>query len=187
MSLISTVANYGGRQPNNTSYIKQFVESASSFVTWIFKKTNGITYIEPSNTSKPIRIPQNVIINGDLTVYGIFNNPSDETIKKNIWHSTGYYLSLDDGTDCKIMELNPCEFQYKKQKEEDTRIHHGFIAQEVEKVFPELIGTTEDEEGNQIKTVNYIEMIPLLLTQLHIFREKINRLETDIENIKERI
>lgn len=173
MSLISTVSNYGGRQPNNTSYIKQFVESTSNFVMWIFKKNNGITYIEPSNTTKPIRIPQNVIINGDLTVYGIFNNPSDEIIKKNIVSLSTTSISKN------ILNLNPCQYQYKNQNENDEKYHYGLIAQEVEINFPELIGHTQYED-KIIKTVNYLEIIPLLLHEIKILQEEVNELKSKI-------
>lgn len=38
MSLIGTVANYGGKQPSNTQDIKQFVVGAGgSYVVWIYK------------------------------------------------------------------------------------------------------------------------------------------------------
>jgi hypothetical protein len=51
--------------------------------------------------------------------------------------------------------------------------HFGFIAQEVEKVFPNLVNM--DVDG--MKSVNYLEMIPLLL-------HKINYLERKLEEIK---
>ena len=55
----------------------------------------------------------------------------------------------------------------------DDDKHFGFIAQDVEKEFPNLVST--DSEG--MKSVNYLEMIPLLL-------HKINYLERKLEEIK---
>ena len=51
--------------------------------------------------------------------------------------------------------------------------HFGFIAQDVEKEFPSLVST--DNEG--MKSINYLEMIPLLL-------HKINDLERKIDELK---
>jgi hypothetical protein len=49
------------------------------------------------------------------------------------------------------------------------KIHYGYIAQDFEQLYPSLIATNADE----IKAINYIELIPLLV-------EKINRLELEI-------
>ena len=35
-------ANYGGKQPDNSTYIKQFNSTASGYASWIFKKFNNI-------------------------------------------------------------------------------------------------------------------------------------------------
>ena len=51
-------------------------------------------------------------------------------------------------------------------------IHFGFIAQEVEKEFPNLV--SKDSDG--MKSVNYLEMLPILL-------HKINSLEKKIEEL----
>ena len=74
MSGNSVVSNYGGRQPNNSSYIKQFSSATTGYVNWIYKTINGTKYITPS-TSNDVYLPK------DLTVVGSINNPSDIKIK----------------------------------------------------------------------------------------------------------
>ena len=55
MSLIGTVANYGGRQPNNFQNIKQFVVSGGSQAIWIYKKQpNGLRVQTPADKISPI-------------------------------------------------------------------------------------------------------------------------------------
>ena len=51
--------------------------------------------------------------------------------------------------------------------------HYGFIAQELENVYPELV--SDSEMG--FKTVNYIEMIPILLSQIQSMQMEINMLK----------
>jgi hypothetical protein len=69
----------------------------------------------------------------------------------------------------KLNKLVPKSYNFKN----DNTKHFGFIAQEVEKEFPNLVST--DAEG--MKSVNYLEMIPLLLY-------KINDLERKLDEIK---
>jgi hypothetical protein len=74
----------------------------------------------------------------------------------------------DDDLD-KLNKLVPKSYNFKN----DNIKHFGFIAQEVEKEFPNLVST--DNDG--MKSINYLEMIPLLL-------HKINDLERKIDELK---
>ena len=74
----------------------------------------------------------------------------------------------DDDLD-KLNKLVPKSYNFKN----DNIKHFGFIAQEVEKEFPNLVST--DNDG--MKSINYLEMIPLLL-------HKINDLERNIDELK---
>lgn len=118
MSIVSSVANYGGRQPNNTSYIKQFVTSATSLVEWIFVTTSGTTYIEPSVTNKDIYIPQSMIVNGDLTVNGAFSNPSDARLKCDVCDlEDEKYNKLVGDLSERLAELRPVSYYFKHDVE----------------------------------------------------------------------
>lgn len=91
-----------------------------------------------------------------------FYTRSDIRIKKDIENLTDNHLD-------KLDRLVPKSYKFKN----DGLEHFGFIAQDVEKEFPNLVST--DMEG--LKSVNYLEMIPLLL-------HKINDLERKLEEIK---
>ena len=91
-----------------------------------------------------------------------FYTRSDIRLKSNIEDLT------DDDLD-KLKNVVPKSYKFQNDHEK----HFGFIAQEVEKQFPHLVST--DNEG--MKSVNYLEMIPLLL-------HKINDLERKLEEIK---
>jgi hypothetical protein len=53
----------------------------------------------------------------------------------------------------------------------------GFIAQEVEKIIPELVSTQKDENNTEIKSVAYQNFVALLV-------EAIKELKTEIDNLK---
>ena len=76
---------------------------------------------------------------------------------------------LGDDDLVKLNKLVPKSYNFKN----DNIKHFGFIAQEVEKEFPNLVST--DNDG--MKSINYLEMIPLLL-------HKINHLERNIDELK---
>ena len=155
MSLISTQSNFGGRQPTNTSYVKQFVESPiATVMNWIYQTISGVTYIAPSVTTYPILIPQSMVIDGNLTVYGVFSNPSDERIKRDI-------IDIDPNVAQRVHELRPRQYRLRREGA-DGPTHYGLVAQEVERLYPELVSALEDGT----KAVNYIELVPILLAQL---------------------
>ena len=76
---------------------------------------------------------------------------SDERLKKNI-------LSLDaTSTFDKFIQLNPVTYNWIG--ETATGTHAGFIAQQVETLFPDLVAT--DEQG--MKSVSYTGFIPYII------------------------
>ena len=91
-----------------------------------------------------------------------FYTRSDIQLKKNI-------EDLNDNHLDKLDKLLPKSYNFKN----DNMKHFGFIAQDVEKEFPNLVST--DSEG--MKSVDYLEMIPLLL-------HKINDLERKLDELK---
>jgi hypothetical protein len=158
-NLFSTVGNYSGRQPNNVQSIKQFVSSVNSFVTWIYK--NSKTAITPS-TDTDVLIPKNLYVNGSIY------NPSDINMKYDI-------LPITDDFANNITNLDVVEFKYKGEQ----KIHYGLIAQNVEIYFPELVMTLDMDDR---KTVNYIELIPLMLNKIKFLNQEINSLKDIINN-----
>ncbi len=159
MSIISTAANYGGRVVDNQQGVKQFVVSGTSLAQWIYKRlTNGLLVQTPADKKTP------VLINSDLIVTGSLYNTSDERLKNNI---TEINLEIANN----LCELNPMHFTYKN--ENTNKKHYGLLAQDIEKVFPELV---ENNNINGYKTVNYQELIPLIIA-------KIKKMQGQIDDI----
>jgi hypothetical protein len=166
-ALYSTSQGFSGRQPDYTQNIKQFTASPGyGNAEWIYKNlsSTNTTVITPYDQTKTVLIPK------DLTVLGTINNPSDKTLKENI--------ESIDSRDL-INNLNPVTFQFKndiKQKK-----HYGVIAQELELVYPELVTNTD----TGFKTVNYIELIPILLAQMKNMQKEIDVLKKELADVKQ--
>jgi hypothetical protein len=159
MSIISTSANYGGRINDSQQNIKQFIISGASEAIWIYKRlTNGLLVQTPANQKYP------VLINSDLIITGSLYNTSDERLKQNIKEIT--QDKMDD-----LFTLNPIIFNYKNDK--TNKIHYGVLAQDVEKVFPELV----EDNMSGYKTVNYQELLPLMLAKIKNMQEQIDELK----------
>ena len=162
----STTPNYSGRQGDNVQNIKQFVTSSVGVVDWIYKTLSGsiVKVITPYDQTKTVMIPK------DLLVLGSINNPSDINLKNNIEQIK---------SDANILKnLNPVSFTFKD--DDQNKKHYGFIAQELENLYPELV--SNNELG--FKTVNYIEIIPILLSQMKNMQHEIDKLKEEIKKIK---
>lgn len=159
MSIISTSANYGGRINDSQQNIKQFIISSTSEAVWIYKRLiNGLLVQTPANQKYP------VLINSDLIITGSLYNTSDERLKQNIKEIS--QEKMDD-----LFTLNPIIFNYKNDK--TNKIHYGVLAQDVEKVFPELV----QDNMSGYKTVNYQELLPLMLAKIKNMQLQIDELK----------
>lgn len=93
---------------------------------------------------------------------------SDERLKKNIEPLKGAAE--------KVAALRAVEFDWSDQKERERtgNVHDfGFVAQEVEKVLPELVR----ERSDGMKTVEYGHVVPLLLDVIQDLTKRIEVLE----------
>lgn len=154
--------SYNGKQPNNTSYIKTFT-SGPPRQYW------KIVSHENAKTLTPLYKDANVLIENDLYLEGGFFNTSDIRLKENIY-------PIQDHLADSIMDLSPCEYTYKK--DERKKIHYGFIAQEVQSIFPELV----KEVDNETMVVNVLEMVPLLVSKMKKMQEEIDILKEKVSS-----
>ena len=164
MSVYTTAANYGGRVVDSQQYVKQFFISDPNVVIWTYNRlANGLVVHTPADKKKP------VLINNDLIVTGSIYNTSDEKLKENI-----QTITLDELD--KLSTLNPIHFNFKNGQ--NKKKHYGILAQDVEKIFPELV---ENNNISGYKTVNYQELIPLMLAKIQNMEKEINDLKVHIK------
>lgn len=162
-----TGANYSGRQPNNTAYIKTFVPG-TPISLWKTINYNNKNVITPSSSKT-----DNLYIPGDLTVDGTITNPSDLYLKDNI-------EDLSEDITKSILKIRPTQFVFKSDIMK--KLHYGFIAQEFEEHFPELVVSKVDKDIANLKAINYLEMIPLLVHQVQQMQKEIDELKDQLTN-----
>ncbi len=133
--------------------------------------SNGGTSIGTNNTSGT---PTNgLYVHGDIKNQGGVLHTSDRRFKKNI-------IKIENALE-KLREVNGVYYNWKTEEYPERNFTEkkqiGVIAQEVEKVFPELVNT--DSEG--YKSVNYSKFTSVLIEAI---KEQDERIRTQNERIK---
>lgn len=98
--------------------------------------------------------------NGTATSYNI---TSDERLKENIKDTT-HVVNIDD--------IQVREYDWKS---DGSHQRFGFIAQELETVYPEAVHSPEDPE--EMKSVDYSKLVPLLVKEIQTLKARIEELE----------
>ena len=115
-----------------------------------------------------------VLFDGTTTIAGDLNVNSDARLKANII-SLGSTLS-------KLLQIDGKSYTMKKDESERQKI--GLLAQDIEKVFPELVS-----ESHGVKSVNYQGLVPVLINALKeqdaMMKEQDNRLSKQQNEIDE--
>lgn len=125
------------------------------------------------NTQTPSRFYE-LDVNG--AVQGTsFNATSDSRLKNNI-------ISITNGLST-VNKLRGVSFEWKNKPGKKI---FGVIAQEVEKVVPELVYTneTENEEGFQQKSINYDGLIPYLIESVKTLSTEKDNMQKEIDSLK---
>ena len=112
-----------------------------------------------------------IIANSNITAYG---SASDIRLKENI-------ETIKDPID-KVQKLRGVTFDYKKDGSRST----GLIAQELEKVLPEVVYETvdADNDDNKYKAVRYGNIVGLLVEAIKEQQETIEKLTSRINDLE---
>lgn len=127
---------------------------------------------------------------GDLTYTGTLNNPSDKKLKKSI-------IDVKDGMEL-IMNLRPVNYNFKTNDYNYMNLPEGkqwgFVAQEVEKILPNLVqenlhpkepnNKSSEMEYLEYKSINYIGLIPVLTKAIQEQHQAITDKEEKIEELR---
>jgi len=169
----------GETYTSSSSTPELIVENLSGVMLWI--SDDGTFYKDEGFEFK-----NNIDIAGNCSCNALIQ-ASDQKLKSNIEH-------IQEKDIQSIMELEPVSFQWKKniienKNKDSTKKIYGFIAQDVQKKFPDMI-----QDSSDILRMDYIQIIPLLLEkikQMHITQEQqqkhIHTLETKIDSIEKRL
>ncbi len=87
-----------------------------------------------------------------------------------------------------IGQLNPVTYTFKEDNKFGISfpagLQHGFIAQELEKVLPELVKNHKDEGVGSYKSVNYVALIPLLTKSIQELSAEVESLKSQLADAK---
>ena len=111
---------------------------------------------------------KNLTAVGNITATS-FNATSDYRIKENITHLSARF---------NVDSLNPVSY-YNKNKEGDDI---GFIAHEVQEIFPELVNRIKD--GPDLQSINYNGLIPILVKEVQELKQNVKELQKEIQEIR---
>jgi hypothetical protein len=136
----------------------QFSNSNTAFLIG-----NGINADSRSNAVQ-------ILFDGTTTIAGDLNINSDARLKANI-------ISLGS-TLAKVLQIDGKSYTMKKDENKKQKI--GVLAQDIEKVFPELVS-----ESNGVKSVNYQGLVPVLINALKEQDAKMNEQQAEIDELKE--
>jgi hypothetical protein len=136
---------------------QQNVSATGDLQQWIYG-TNTYAYVDKD---------------GDFyNASGSYGQISDLRVKENIVEARDYTEDL--------MKLRVVKYSLKKdQEQEATKL--GFIAQEVEEVFPNMVQTTETDEIKDLKSIKMSVLIPMLVKTIQEQEKRIKELEAKIK------
>jgi len=120
-----------------------------------------------------------VIVNGSGTYSGTWTQGSDLRFKNNIQEING---ALND-----VTRLNGKTFNWRKgdfpERNFEEGEQFGFIAQEVEKIMPEIVRT----DGDGYKSIDYAKISVVLVEALKEQQNQIENLSQKIETLEKEI
>tara|TARA_B100000927_G_scaffold107622_1_gene86985 strand:- start:10 stop:492 length:483 start_codon:yes stop_codon:yes gene_type:complete len=125
---------------------------------WSETETGGSRNIGVLSTNKDVA-------SGGVILANSFNTVSDLRFKYNVAD-----LNKNEHLD-NLNKLIPKSYKLKN----DSKPTFGLIAQEVEKIYPNLVNT--DNKG--FKSLDYIQLVPLLLLQTNEMERKIEELKNN--------
>ena len=118
--------------------------------------------------------------NGDLGTTGCTNTPSSRRFKEQI-------SDMGDSSG-KLFQLRPVTFFYKPEYDDGSHaLQFGLIAEEVAKIYPDMVGYDKDGQPNSVK---YQSLTPMLLNEVQkqnaqnrTLEERVAALEALIANL----
>jgi hypothetical protein len=128
---------------------------------------------QPGVLTQQVRFTEGVIYATNTSVQSI----SDIRTKENITNS-------EQGLDV-ITALRPVRFDFKEEFNEGRKNQLGFIAQEVEEIFPDAVGEWKDDNDEiNYKTVGPGALIPVLVKAIQEQQELIQSLQSRLDTLE---
>lgn len=182
-------ANETASGSRNCFFIEDITGATQPFFILAGAPSNSLYVHSNGNIGIGNDAPQDKLhISGGLTVGGDIQVASDRRLKRDITPFTG---ALD-----LLGQLQPKSYFYRTEELAalglPAGLHHGLIAQEVERVMPELVRTHSehtDEAGvkTTYKGVNYNGLIPVLVKGMQEQQEQIEAQQAHIAALEAQV
>ena len=132
------------------------------------EQVSSSLYIRSPSTSS---IPANLYVQGDIIAYSL----SDKKLKDNI-------TKLDNCLSS-VLAINPVRFTWNEKQSTYAGEDIGLIAQEVNEIIPEVVQQRE----NKTLAIRYEKIVPVLIGAIQEQQKKIDFLEQQIQEIKNKL
>lgn len=169
----------------------------SNFVFNTNIRVNGVNITSDARLKENIRSiqdPMNLLnqLNGVSYTYSIAEIQKNRKQDESVFDKSSQYDLLDSESKLSSTSLNAekslkdKQLQAKvnqKETEEANRKRIGFLAQDIQKVLPELVQTDE----NGIMSIDYIGFIPLIVESLKEMQATIDKQNEQIESLSKQL
>jgi len=133
--------------------------------------TNELTTAGKINVLSKTDANNNIVLeNGELTVSGQIT-ARNVVFTSDMLHK-GNISEISPSNVEGLRNLRAKEYRFK---EGDGRLQFGYIAQDVEKIYPSMVVNV-----NGVKRVDYVSMIPLLLEKINTLEKKVSALTSEL-------
>ena len=135
-------------------------------MSWVLKKVGLSKYITPSIDFAYIYInnlTSEKIDSQEITVTTL--KVSDISLKAN----TQNIQNIDKDDYDKILNITPKKYDFI-DNEKNNITKFGLIIEEIDNSFPQLV-------NNDMKTINYLELIPILICKIQDLQQQITALK----------
>lgn len=176
MTLTNKRLSVGGTFVNPNPYALE-IHQSNSYGTALYNVTND-TYWEhfvANGSGSNLTLYTNTGFKGSFSsVTGVYTSASDKTLKNNI-AAMGSVLD-------KVLQLQPSTYQFNDNPTNKTSI--GFIAQDVEVLFPEFVYKNTMKDGSEIRSMDYAGMSVIALKAIQEQQVLIKELQAEIAKLK---
>jgi len=160
LSSSSGLSSTGSTTTFTTLTVSQYLASGGYF------DVSGNAQFDSSlNVAGYVTIGENLTVTGTCTSTS-YNSTSDYRIKQNI-------TTLDDTFT--VDDLNPVIYTNNKLNKQDI----GFIAHEVQQIYPYLVTGNKDSE--EIQTLNYNGIIGILVNEIQNIKKELKDLKNKLK------
>ncbi|MDD2278814.1 MAG: tail fiber domain-containing protein, partial [Bacteroidales bacterium] len=123
-------------------------------------------------------IPHNALTlykSGNMTIGGSLTQNSDKRLKENIVNMENVLPN--------VLKINPVYYEFKNKEIYSAGRHIGFIAQDVQKYYPDLV--LEGSDG--LLSIDYSRMTVVLLQAINEQQALIEKQQADNDELKAQI